>query len=258
MAGPLHGSHALVTGGGSGIGLAVAEELLRLGCDLTLVGRSRERLDHAIATLGGAGRVHAEAADISDPEAVEAAFAGARAALGAPEILVASAGGAETAPFSRTDLALWQRMLAVNLTGTYLCVRAALPAMIASGRGRVVAVSSTAGLAGFRYATAYSAAKHGVVGLVRSLALETAATGVTVNAVCPAYTDTPMLRASAAEVARATGRTAEEILESLARENLRGRLVTPAEVATAVGGLCLPGQAAVNGHAIVIHGGQAA
>jgi NAD(P)-dependent dehydrogenase (short-subunit alcohol dehydrogenase family) len=253
----LAGVHALVTGGGSGIGLAVARALGAAGARLSLVGRDAARLDRAARALRQAGiAVLAVPGDVSDADQVAGAFARAGADFGAPAILVNNAGQAESAPFGRTDPALWQRMIAVNLTGTYLCCRAALPAMLARGQGRIVNVASTAGLKGYAYVSAYCAAKHGVVGLTRALAQEVAKSGVTVNAVCPGYTDTDMTAASVARIVEKTGRSADEARAELARANPQGRLVAPAEVAAAVVFLCGPDAGAITGQAIAVAGGE--
>ena len=184
------------------------------------------------------------------------AFAKIRERFPRIDILVNNAGQAESAPFSRTDIALWNRMLAVNLTGTYLCAREALPAMLKQDYGRLVSVASTAGLIGYAYVSAYCAAKHGVVGLMRALALEAAKTAVTVNAVCPGYTETDMVRNSVANIIAKTGKSEAEARSALTSHNPQGRLVQPDEVANAVIWLCLPGSEAITGQAISIAGGE--
>ena len=252
---PLAGRHALVTGASRGIGAAIAVDLARLGADLTLVARGRSALEELAAQLKGPARVQAVVADVADEGALTGAFAQAKA-FGAPSILIHNAGGAESAPFARTDPALWQRMLALNLTSAYLCTRAAAPAMTATGWGRIVNVASTAGLKGYAYVSAYVAAKHGLVGLTRALAVEFAKTGVTVNAVCPGYTDTPMLDGAVSAIAAKTKRSADEARASLAASNPMGRLVTPQEVAAAVGFLCLPSSSTITGTTMAIDGGE--
>lgn len=249
----LGGAHAVVTGGGSGIGFAIARALAGAGARVTLIGRDRARLDRAAAGLAAAQAI---AADVSDDDAVAAAFRRAADEFGPPAILVNNAGQAESAPFHRTDPALWQRMIAVNLTGAYLCCRAVLPAMLAQDYGRIVNIASTAGLKGYAYVTAYCAAKHGLVGLTRALAMETARTGVTVNAVCPGYTDTDMVAESVGRIVAKTGRSAEQARAELARGNPQGRLVEPREVAAAVLFLCGPDAAAMTGQAIAVAGGE--
>lgn len=255
---PLAGQHALVTGGNRGIGAAVAEQLAGLGAAVTLVARDQASLEaqrQAIADAHGVP-VTAAAADVTDEAAVARAFEAARAANGAVHILVNNAGTGKSAPFKRTDRALWDAMIAVNLTSVYLCTRAALPAMIEAKYGRIVNVASTAGLTGYRYVSAYVAAKHGVVGLTRALALETATTGVTVNAVCPGYVDTEMTRATIANIVEKTGASEEQALAQLTAVNPQGRLIAPAEVASAVAWLALPAQGSITGQAIAVAGGE--
>ena len=196
------------------------------------------------------------ACDITSADSVAQAFAAARAAAGPVAILVNNAGQAESVPFHRMDAAHWQRMLAVNLTGTFTCTQAALPDLLAAGAGRIVNVASTAGLRGYAYVAAYAAAKHGVIGLTRSLALELAAKGITVNAVCPGYTDTDIVRDSVARVASKTGRSTAEAQAEFVRGNPQGRLVSPAEVADTVAWLCGDGAAAVTGQSISVSGGE--
>jgi NAD(P)-dependent dehydrogenase (short-subunit alcohol dehydrogenase family) len=246
----LQGKHAVVTGASRGIGLAIARALMARGARITLMARDAPALEAAAAGLGG--DTAWQAVDVTDAEGVAAAFARA----GAVDILVNNAGQAASAPFGRTDAALWQRMLDVNLTGAYHCIQAALPGMLDAGWGRVVNVASTAGLTGYRYVAAYCAAKHGLVGLTRALALEVANKGVTVNAVCPGFTDTDIVADAVANIVRKTGRTEDQARAELATANPLGRLVQPQEVAHAVAWLCMPGAAAMNGQAIAVAGGE--
>jgi NAD(P)-dependent dehydrogenase (short-subunit alcohol dehydrogenase family) len=193
---------------------------------------------------------------VTDARAIAAAFEQARSARGAIAILVNNAGQAESAPFAKTSIELWQRMLAVNLTGTFICAQAALPDMLAAGRGRIVNIASTAGQKGYAYVSAYVAAKHGVIGLTRSLALEVAAKGVTVNAVCPGYTETDLLRESIANVVAKTGRSESEARADFATGNPQRRIVQPAEVADAVSWLCGDDAGAITGQSISVSGGE--
>ncbi|OZI55487.1 SDR family NAD(P)-dependent oxidoreductase [Bordetella genomosp. 5] len=252
---PLDGLHALVTGGARGIGLACARALLAQGARVTLLGRDEQSLVKAVLTLGGEG-VGGVSADITSAESVKAAFAAAEQARGPVDILVNNAGQAESERFDRTDTALWQRMLDVNLTGTFHCTQAALPAMLKRNQGRIINVASTAGLIGYAYVAAYCAAKHGVIGLTRALALEVARKGVTVNAVCPGYTETDIVRDAVANIVGKTGLDEEGARAKLAERNPQGRLVTPEQVAATVAWLALPGSGAVNGQAISVDGGE--
>jgi NAD(P)-dependent dehydrogenase (short-subunit alcohol dehydrogenase family) len=246
----LNGKHAVVTGASRGIGLAVARTLVAHGARVTLMARDDGALAAAAQSMDGA--VGWQAVDVADADSVAAAFAHA----GIVDILVNNAGQAASAPFGRTDAALWQRMLDVNLTGAYHCIQAALPGMVDKGWGRIVNVASTAGLTGYRYVAAYCAAKHGLVGLTRALALEVAAKGVTVNAVCPGFTETDIVRDAVANIVRTTGRTEDEARAALASANPQGHLVWPDEVAHAVAWLCMPGASALNGQAIAVAGGE--
>ncbi|MGG1949436.1 SDR family NAD(P)-dependent oxidoreductase [Trinickia sp. NRRL B-1857] len=248
--------HAVVTGGGSGIGAAIARALVDAGARVTLIGRDAAKLDAQRSQLGTSHAVHCAAADVTQPEAVQNAFASARDALGPVDILVNNAGQAQAAPFGKTDLELWNRMLGVNLTGTFLCTQAVLPAMIERGFGRIVNVASTAGQIGYPYVSAYCAAKHGVIGMTRALGLETATTGITVNAVCPGYTETPLLQASLDQVVAKTRRTADDARAALQRANPQRRFIEPEEVAHAVLWLAMPESGSITGQSISISGGE--
>ncbi|CAL94550.1 SDR family NAD(P)-dependent oxidoreductase [Azoarcus olearius] len=252
---PLAGRHAVVTGAGSGIGEAIAIELARLGATLTLVGRRAEPLNATRDKLAGQGHGIA-VADITDHAAIGAALAEAAAARGAIAILINNAGAAKSAPLAKTEPALWNEMLTVNLTGTYNCTHAVLPGMQATRWGRIVNIASTAGLVGYAYVSAYCAAKHGVIGLTRALALEVAKQGITVNAVCPGYTDTPLLGGAVDNIVAKTGRSSDDAKTTLAASNPQGRLVQPEDVARTVGWLCLPGSDAIHGQSIPVAGGE--
>lgn len=237
------GRHALVTGGGQGIGAAIARALTEAGADVTVLGRTRASLERMVAD-GHAARFLVADVTEAPPE------------LGPVDILVNNAGAVETAPFAKLDRALWDRAIAVNLTSVYTLTQAVLPGMVERGRGRVVNVASTAGLVGYPRVAAYVAAKHGVVGLTRALALEFAKTGVTVNAVCPGYTETELMAVSMRELMAKTGRTEAEARAAYARANPQGRLVTPEEVAAAVLFLVGPNSDALTGQAIAVAGGE--
>ncbi len=241
--------HALVTGGGRGIGAAIAACLTAQGARVTVLGRTEATLSRAVRDgIADAGIV----ADVTDP----AALAEAAQALGPIDILVNNAGAAESVPVARATRQHWDAMLAVNLTAAFDACRAFAPGMMARGFGRIVNVASTAGLRGYPYVVAYCAAKHGLIGLTRALALELATTGVTVNAVCPGYTETDLLTGAAERVAASTGRTAQSVLEHFAKSNPQGRLITPAQVADAVLFLCRPAAGAMTGQAIAVAGGE--
>jgi NAD(P)-dependent dehydrogenase (short-subunit alcohol dehydrogenase family) len=252
----LDGLHALITGAGSGIGAAIARALAKEGAAVSLVGRRKAPLDEIARNLPKATAI---AADVTNAADCVAMVEAARAARGPIDIVIANAGAAESAPAAKISVEHWQRMIGVNLTGAFLTVQAALSDVTRKGGGtrRIVFTASTAGLRGYPYVAAYCAAKHGVVGLARSLAVELMPAGVTVNAVCPGFTDTPLLDASAAAIANKTRRTVAEARTTLARDNVDGRLISPDEVAAKVVWLCSPAGNAVNGEAIVIAGGVA-
>lgn len=248
--------HVLVTGGGRGIGAAVADALIAAGHRVTITGRSRETLEAMRRQCADPARCQAVAMDVAERGSVDRGLNAARAAFGPVGILVNNAGQAESAPFQRTDAEMFQRMLAVNLGGVFHCTQAVVPDMLAAGWGRIVNVASTAGLVGYAYVSAYCAAKHGVIGLTRSLALEYAAKGITVNAVCPGYTETDIVKNAVANIVAKTGRGADEARAELARGNPMKRLVTPAEVADTVLWLCGEGAASINGQSIAVAGGE--
>lgn len=254
MADPLRGRHALVTGAARGIGAQIARDLAADGVRLTLLGRDASSLSALAKEIGGDTRY--VTADVADAAQVTAAFTTARDQSGPLAILVNNAGQAESAPFQRTSVDLWNRMLAVNLTGCFHCAQQALPQMLELGWGRIVNIASTAGQRGYPYVTAYTAAKHGVIGLTRALALEVAKKGITVNAVCPGYTETAILSESIANIVAKTGRSSEQARAQLAAVNPQGRLIQPTEVASAVRWLCSEGASAVTGQSISVSGGE--
>jgi NAD(P)-dependent dehydrogenase (short-subunit alcohol dehydrogenase family) len=244
----LSGQHAVVTGGSRGIGRAIASALIGAGARVTIMGRNADRLQAAADAIGAQPVV----CDVTDPDAVTAAFG----QCGAVDILVNNAGNAESAPFHRTTHDLWQRMLDVNLTSAYLCCQAVVGGMVERGYGRIINVASTAALTGYAYVSAYCAAKHGMLGLTRALAIELATKGVTVNAVCPGYTETDMIADSIQTIVSKTGRDAGAVRHDLEKHNPQGRLIQPDEVAHSVLWLCLPGSGAITGQPITVAGGE--
>jgi NAD(P)-dependent dehydrogenase (short-subunit alcohol dehydrogenase family) len=248
----LSGKHAVVTGGARGIGAAVTRALVALGANVTMLGRSAA----AGADLEDSTHLHYAQADVCQPETLSTAFDSARARFGTVHILVNNAGQGISAPFVKTDFALWRSMMNVNLDGSFHCIHQVLPAMLSAGWGRIVNIASTAGLVGYGYVSAYCAAKHGVVGLTRSLALEVARKGVTVNAVCPGYTETEMLQRTIDGIVAKTGRAAAEARSELSSKNPQRRMIQPEEVANAVMWLCLPGSEAITGQSIAVAGGE--
>ncbi len=244
--------HAVITGGASGIGEAIAERLAETGMRITLMGRNPERLSATASRLKAASCQ----VDVTDPESVRQGFAAAVQAHGPISILINNAGSAESSPFIKMGDDLWDRMLAVNLTGTYLCTRAVVSEMSKAGFGRIINIASTAAQKGYAYVSAYCAAKHGVLGLTRALALEMARKGVTVNAVCPGFTDTDLVARSLDTIVESTGMTREQALAELVKNNPQGRLIRPQEVAETVIWLCGENSASITGQAIAVAGGE--
>jgi NAD(P)-dependent dehydrogenase (short-subunit alcohol dehydrogenase family) len=250
----LTGQHAVVTGAGSGIGRATAEHLAELGAQVTLIGRDIGRLTETADRIGQTA--FAAPADVTDADALAAAVEAGRDRFGPVDILINNAGAATSAPFLKTGADALRAMLALNLEAPAEASRLVLPGMAARRSGRIVNVASTAGLKGYPYVSAYVAAKHGLVGLTRSLALEFADKGVTINAVCPGFTETPLVVEAVAAIVTKSGRTEGEARTALAASNPQGRLITPEEVASAIGWLCSPGASGVNGATLTVAGGE--
>ncbi len=250
----LEGRHALVTGGGTGIGASAATHLHSAGARVSLLGRRLEPLERTAGIVSGS--VHQ--CDVTDRSAIDQAFAAARAANGPIEMLIVNAGIAESAPFAKMTRDSWNRIIAVNLTAAFDCAQAALPDLLASDNGRLVFVASVASLRGVPYAAHYAASKHGLLGLMRSLAAEYAKTKLTVNAVCPGYVDTPMTDQSVARVSQITGRSEEQARGAITNMNASGRLVDADGIGTMILTLCLPQSRDINGAAVTIDGGTSA
>ena len=247
------GHHALITGGGTGIGAAIAARLSEMGARITVVGRRPEPLEEVADGLDGAQPVPF---DVTDEAAVEEGLKTATERFGPVDVLINNAGAADSSPFTRTTPDAWRAMLDVNLTGAFLMSRAVLPGMVERGWGRIVSIASTAGLKGYAYVAAYCAAKHGVIGMTRSLALEVAQKGVTVNAICPGYTETELLSESVENIVDKTGVSEEEARAQLLESNPQGRFVSPEEVAEAATWLMSSNAGAITGQAIVVAGGE--
>lgn len=254
MQGTLEGRHALITGGGTGIGAAAAAELAAAGAKLSLLGRRVEPLQATAEKTGGA----VIQCDVTDPDRIGSAFDEARSANGPIELLIVNAGIADSAPFHKTTRESWDRIIATNLTAAFDCARAAIGDLLESDSGRLVFVASVASIRGVPYAAHYAASKHGLLGLMRSLAAEYAKTELTVNAVCPGYVDTPMTDESIARVSEITGRGEDQSRSAIEGINASGRLVDPRGIATLILTLCLPQSRDINGAALTVDGGTTA
>ena len=247
----------MITGGGRGIGRACAERLARAGFQVAVAGRTEAPLDETVRAIeSGGGHALAVQLDVASAPSVTAAFERVQRALGPVAVLVNNAGVAPSAPFEKISLDEFRRTLEVNLTGAFLCTQAALPGMLEAKWGRVINVASTAARQGYRYTAAYCASKHGLLGLTRALALEVARKGVTVNALCPGWTDTEMLQASVERIHATTGQTAEQARAALAGMNPMGRIISPQEVAEGAAYLASDAAGAITGQALGIDGGE--
>jgi 3-hydroxybutyrate dehydrogenase len=251
---PLAGRHALITGGGTGIGAAAAAHLADLGAKLSLLGRRLGPLQAVAESYSGT----AIQCDVTDPERIAAAFEEARKANGPIDLLIVNAGIAESAPFHKLTRESWDRIIATNLTAAFDCSRAAIGDLLKSDNGRLVFVASVASLRGVPYASHYAASKHGLLGLMRSLAAEYARSSLTVNAVCPGYVDTPMTDQSVARVSQITGRSEDQSRDIITNMNASGRLVDPQAIGNVIAMLCLPLSRDINGAAITLDGGTSA
>jgi NAD(P)-dependent dehydrogenase (short-subunit alcohol dehydrogenase family) len=248
----LSGRRAIITGASRGIGAAIAARLAQAGAETVLIGRDAKALAGQTQRIPNSTGV---ICDVTDAQQVEKTFA-ELLARGSADILINNAGAAASAPFLKTDDVLLEQMLAVNLVSAFRCTRAVLPSMLTLAYGRIVNVSSIAGLRGYAYVSAYVAAKHALVGFTRALAMETVQKGITVNAVCPGYTDTDLVRAAASAISAKTGRSENEVVHEMTRTNPQGRLIRPEEVAETVAWLCGPETASITGQAIPIAGGE--
>jgi NAD(P)-dependent dehydrogenase (short-subunit alcohol dehydrogenase family) len=254
--------HAFISGASRGIGASIAYALAQEGIKLTLTGRNLKDLEEQAKSLSALCSVQVLTMDLENPASVQSAIDESIATFGAVNILINNAGQAISQPFVKTDLSLWKKMVDINLTGSYLCISACLPSMLQAAKdgqsGRIINIASTAGLIGYPYVSAYTAAKHGVIGLTKSLALELANKNITVNAVCPGYTETDIVRDAIQNIVAKTGKSESEAKTALAASNPQGRLIQPIEVAQTVAWLCAPNSASINGQSIAVDGGETA
>lgn len=258
----LNKRHAVITGASKGIGAAIARALAHAGINLTLIGRNQEKLDELAQTLQTLTSTFVCAVDITQASKVQASLELAVNKLGPIDILVNNAGQATSQSFAKTDLQLWNQMMDNNLTGTYICTHAAMPHMLKAvengATGRIINIASTAGLQGYSYVAAYTAAKHGVIGLTRALALELARKKITVNAICPGFTETDILADAIENIMKQTGKSEAEARLALASRNPQQRLIQTEEIAHTVLWLCSPSSDSINGQTIAIDGGELA
>jgi len=255
---PLKGQHALITGGSRGIGAAISNALAALGADVSLLARDnktlKEQSDHLVTEFGAS--VFYTSTDITNEKEIEGSFKKSVNANGPIDILINNAGIGKSMPFHKMDLDFWKATLDLNLTGTFLCTKQVYENMRERGYGRIINISSTVGLRGYPYIAAYTASKHAVIGLTRTLALEAVKKGITVNAICPGYTETDLVSEAIDNIAKTSGRDKKNIKTEIENISPMGRLVTPEEVAESVAWLCLPSSASITGQAIVVAGGS--
>jgi len=249
----LSAEHVAITGAGSGIGAAIARRFAAAGAHVTLMGRNRDKLDETARSLASPG---IQTVDVADERSVTDAFHAAAEGQGPVTVLVNNAGIAPSGAFAKMSLDDWRQVLDINLTGAFLCSRAVLPGMLAAGRGRIVNIASTAGLKGYPYVTAYVASKHGLVGLTRALALELAKSPITVNSICPGYTETDIVGRSVQTIMEKTGRSENEALKQLVKANPQGRLIQPDEVAALTVWLCGEDARSITGQSLAVAGGE--